>query len=627
VLRSLGGVFPADPFSREIGVSPGRTFRGKTEDWGLSGQVDWTLGDAITLTSITAYRDYKAEGPSDTDYSNVDILYRGGDGDSFRAFKTFSQEFRLQGSVFADRLDWLVGAYFADESLHVRDNLTFGTQYGAFAACRLVATVNPLGALRDPTRPGCLSPTGRGALTGAFGAAAPIILAGFDRLSTVNNVGDNDANYFQDSRNYAFFTHNIFKLSDALSLTLGARYTNEKKEFRANFNNTNTVCPTQQAFFSNFLTGGATPLPATLQPLIGGIVNLTCQGNSSAALNAITLNDERKEDEWTGTAILSWKPVDDLLMYASYSKGYKAGGFNLDRSALGSPVFAPGDKRNIGSRGAPFGTGNLQFDAEKVDAYEFGVKYGVRNMTFNAAIFRQEFKDFQLNTFNGSVFLVQNVNGCSDDLGTTDSDASPTTGSCNPDNVEPGVISQGFELEAAIYPHRDLQVTAGFTYADTKYRNNLVGRNTGSPLDPALFLLPGDNLSNAPEGVATASVTFTPDIGNSGLSALFYVDGRLSSDYNTGSDLFPEKEQDSFAVFNARIGIRGPDQRWGLELWAQNVFDVEYQQVAFNSPFQGANSVAQVQAFGAPSFAVANQLFSSFLAEPRMYGVTGRFRF
>ena len=627
VLQSLGAIFPGNPFGREIAITPGRTYRGETTDWGLSGQLDWTLGGSTTLTSITAYRNYKSEGPSDTDYNNVDILYRADDGNSFREFKTFSQELRLQGSAFDDRLDWLVGGYFADEDLHVRDNLRFGTQYGAFAACRLVATVNPLAALRDPSRPGCLSPTGRGALTGAFGAAAPIILAGFDRLSTVNNVGDNNANYFQKSRNWALFTHNIFKLSDALSLTVGLRYTNENKEFRANFNNTNTVCPTQQAFFSNFLAGGATPLPAALQPLIGGIVNLTCQGNSSSALNALNLADERDEDEWTGTGILSWKPVNDLMMYASYSKGYKAGGFNLDRSALGSPVFAPGDPRNFGGRGAPFGTTNLQFDAEKVDAYEFGVKYGRRGLVFNAAIFRQEFKDFQLNTFNGSVFLVQNINGCGTNLGNTDSDASGATGACAADEVEAGVISQGFELEAAVSPHRDLQVTAGFTYADTKYRNDLVGRNTGAPLDPALFLLPGDNLSNAPEGVATASLTWTPPIGGSGLSGLFYIDGRLSSDYNTGSDLFPEKEQDSFALVNARVGIRGADMRWALELWAQNLFDVNYQQVAFNAPFQGSNSRAQVQAFGAPSFATANQLFSSFLAEPRTYGVTGRFRF
>ena len=259
-------------------------------------------------------------------------------------------------------------------------------------------------------------------------------------------------------------------------------------------------------------------------------------------------------------------------------------------------------------------------------------------------MFRQTFSNFQLNTFNGSVFLVQNINGCSADLGfaavnaqnvPADQDPSNTSGACPSDQVGSGVISTGVEIEAAIYPARNLQITAGLTYADTHYRSDLVGRDTGTALDSALFLLPGDNLSNAPKYTATASATWTPDLGSSGMSLLLYADARLTSDYNTGSDLFPEKEQDSYALVNARLGLRGPDQRWSVEFWAQNLFDTNYQQVAFNAPFQGSNSVAHVTNFGAQTgpaaqqanFATANQLFASFLAEPRTFGITGRFRF
>jgi iron complex outermembrane receptor protein len=630
VLTSLGGILPSrgDPFNRQISVSPGRSFEGVTTDWGISGQLDWDLG-GVNLTSITAYRGYKSEAPGDVDYNNVDILYRPDDGDAFRRFRTFTQEVRLQGSAFGGFLDWLVGGYFASEDLHVRDNLTFGTQYGAFAACRLVATINPNPALRAPAAPGCLSPTGIATLGGAFGPAAPVFIAGLNRLSTVNNVGDNDANYFQDSRNWAIFTHNIFNITNRLSLTIGLRYTHERKEFSANFNNTNTACPVQQAFFSPFLPGGATPLPASLQPLAQGLVNLTCQGNSSSALNALNLSDRRTESEWTGTGVLSYKPTSSLLTYASFSHGYKAGGFNLDRSALGQPIFAPGDPRQFGGRGAGFNTANLQFDPETVNNYEIGLKWTRPRFSLNIAAFRESFSNFQLNTFNGSVFLVQNIAGCSALVGGSGADQDPSgaTGTCAPADVTHGVTSTGVELEMAFSPFRSLQFTAGLTYADTHYANDLVGRDTGTPLDPALFLLPGDNLSNAPKIVATTSMTWTPRLGNSGLTGLVYVDARLTSDYNTGSDLFPEKEQDSFALFNARLGIRGPGQRWAIELWAQNVFNQDYQQVAFNAPFQGSNSRAQVRAFGAPSFATANQLFASFLAEPRTFGVTGRFRF
>ncbi|HKR25072.1 MAG TPA: TonB-dependent receptor [Allosphingosinicella sp.] len=635
VLASLGGIIPSrgDPFNRQLALTPGTTYEGSTTDWGASVHIDWDLGGA-TMTSITAYRDYKSYQPSDTDYTNVDILRRNDDDNAFRDFRTITQELRFQGSAFDGLLDWLVGGYFANEDLHVRDNLLFGSQYGAFAACRLVATVNPNPILRNPANPGCLSTalvapgvTARASFGAGFGGAGPLMLGGLDRLSTVNNMGDNVSNYFQESTNWALFTHNIIHISDQFSLTLGFRYTREDKDFSANFNNTNTVCPVQQAVFSAFLPGGATPLPATLQPLAQGLVNLTCQGNSSSSLNALNLSDERDESEWTGTGVLSFKPNNRLLLYASYSRGYKAGGFNLDRSALGSPIFSPTDPRQSGGRGPGFNTANLQFDPETVNAYEIGFKWTHRNFLLNVAAFHQQFSNFQLNTFNGSVFLVQNINGCGASLGTADSDASNATGACPVGDVTSGVVSRGVEVEMAIFPARNLQFTAGFTYADTHYRSNLVGRDTGSPLDSALFLLPGDNLSNAPKYTATASVTWTPQIGNSGMSLLVYADTRLTGDYNTGSDLFPEKEQDAFALVNARLGLRGPQQRWSVELWAQNLLDQDYQQVAFNAPFQGSNSVAHVTNFGLPSFGTANQLFASFLAEPRTFGITGRFRF
>ncbi len=624
ILQSLGGVLPSagDPYNRRIANTLGRAYSNVTQDYGGSAQIDWNLGGA-SLTSITAYREYKAGGASDIDYGNVDIGYRADDGNAYRQFHTFTQEVRLQGSLFDDKLDWLVGGYYSKEDLVVVDNLKFGAQYGAFAACRVVATVNQAAALRNPANPGCLSAGGRATLAGqlpgtmpAFGPVTPLILAGIDRLSTLNNLGDNRAEYYQDSENYAFFTHNILKLTDRLSVTAGLRYTKESKDFRANFANNNTVCPAQQASLSPLL---ANPALAALQPLIGAIVTLTCTGNSTASLNALDLQDGLDEGEFTGTGVVSYKPVDDVMVYASYSRGYKAGGYNLDRSDLTANVFAPPTNASAA---------RLRFDPEKVNAYEAGVKYSSRQFTLNIAAFRSEFQNFQLNTFNGTNFVVQNVGSCADDLNGADQDASAATGACAGD-VRSGVRSQGVEIEAGLFPAPDLAVSVGYTLADTKLRRNLVGSETGEALDPALFLLPGSQLSNAPRNVVTTSFSYTPDLGSSGLSALFYVDGRLSSDYNTGSDLFVEKEQDGFVVVNARIGLRGPDRRWSLELWAQNLLDQNYQQVAFNAPFQGAGNIDQVLRFGLANntTAAANQVFSSFLAEPRTFGATLRTRF
>lgn len=69
-------------------------------------------------------------------------------------------------------------------------------------------------------------------------------------------------------------------------------------------------------------------------------------------------------------------------------------------------------------------------------------------------------------------------------------------------------------------------------------------------------------------------------------------------------------------MVNARIGFGSADQRWILELWAQNVTDEEYFQVAFDATLQG-NSTG----------AVPTSMIDAFLGAPRTYGATARFKF
>jgi len=614
VLRDLGQPMAAfnQGYGRRISVSPNRVFTGETKDYGFSGQIDYNLGGA-TLTSITAYREYRSGQASDTDYGEVDILYRAPSDDAYRQFHTFTQELRLRGEAFDGKLDWLIGGFYANEKLTVQDNLRFGNQYGRFANCRIVSG-GGLAFAYSPASQSCINPALRPTVTGALGAAGPAIVAGLDRLDTLNDRGSTIDRYFQNGTNWALFTHNIVNITDTINLTLGLRYTSDKKKFNARFGNDNTVCTANQAALAPLLTTAAA---ATA----GAVIGLSCQGNSTAELNGVAIRDQRSEDEFTGTAILSWKPIDDLLLYGSYARGYKAGGFNLDRSALKSPIatFA-----SVG--GAQALVRNLQFDPEMVDSYELGAKYSTGPFSLSLSAFRSDFSSFQLNTFNGTVFLVQNVNGCDNLVGgsNADTDLSNATGSCAPGDVSYGVRTQGFELESSLVPARNFRVAAGLTYASTKYRNDLIGTNTGAPLDQALRKLPGDNLSNAPELVATGSMTWTPEIGDSGLSGLFYIDTRMTSDYNTGSDLFPQKEQDGFALFNARVGLRGPDEAWSVELWGQNIFNKAYAQVAFNAPFQAGTTAAP---YLDPQYPGGRQIFSHFLAEPRTYGITVRGKF
>jgi iron complex outermembrane recepter protein len=621
--RALGGVIRDDTYSRRTSLTPGIGYESDVKDWGISGELTYNFGNA-NLTSITAYRDWSLVRGQDADFNSLDILHRRGDGSANQGFKTFTQELRLQGSAFDDRLDWLVGGYYANEKLTLQDNLQYGADYERYANCLLIAGVlpsalapSPTGCINVPVVQATIAGLGRLPVGDPRRASIPVLGAlianparpGFGSLAaaigqpaiTLNGNALNDQ-YTQKSRNFAVFTHNKFDIvPDKLSLTVGLRYTSERKDLRASFADNNVLCRSL----------GATPL--------AGFSTLPCVF-ASVPGGAFTPAPSRKtESEWTGTTVLSFKPTDELLTYASYSRGYKAGGFNLDRAGLARQVISP----TVVGAVLPTATlSALQFDPEIVKAFEIGAKYNGKGFDLNVALFRSNFDSFQLNTFNGLNFIVTNINACSTSLAGADADFSSATGACGT-KLKSGIVSKGVELEAYIRPARNLSVNLGLTYADTKYKSDLVGTN-GTPLTAALFQLPGQRLSNSSQYVATGALSWTPDIGGSGLTGLVYTDFRYQSDINTGSDLDREKQQDGVAIVNARVGVRGAEQRWGIEFWAQNVFNTQYQQVSFDAPLQGGGTLAAVQRGFATS---ANQLFGAFLAEPRTYGITVRGKF
>ena len=648
--RALGAIINDDTFKRETALTPGRGYRSDVEDYGASIETIYDFGGA-ELTSITAYRYNKYTRGQDADFNNLDILYRDDDGGAFNRFRTFTQELRLQGEAMDGKLDWLVGGYFAKENLRLKDNLTFGGDYANYANC--LSALNFAGltgqpGLVSPNSDTCFNPVVASGIRDAiftaylaagdpvtqaalqqqafalsafarlgvhplspvnFGAA-PFIDSGYSNIALALNPAAGlqtldvtvDDNYNQRSTNWAIFTHNIFEITDKLDLTVGLRYTRERKKLSVDLNDDSNLC----SFFSAAV--------ASLQTL-PCVVPATPGGNLSA-------KDKNTEVKLSGTVVLGFKPTDDILTYASYSRGYKAGGFNLDRTPL---------IRSNGN-GAILPTTNLdalKFDPETNNAYELGLKYDGRMVDVNVAVFRQDFKAFQLNQFNGIAFEVENINSCSElDVDGGDTDASPLTGSCV-GKKRAGVRSQGVEFELFSRPVRHVNVNFGATYVDTKYRHNIVGAD-GEAVSPQLFQLPGRRISNSNQLTLTGSFTWTPPIGDSGMTGLVYFDGRHSSKYNTGSDLDIEKIQKSYEVFNGRIGIRGPDEAWAVELWAQNLFNKDYIQVAFDVPLQGSNgSLATNTARGVDEglYPFANQLFGAFLAEPRTYGVTVRGKF
>jgi iron complex outermembrane receptor protein len=82
------------------------------EGYGFSGNVDWTLNDNLSLQSITAYREYETHWTNDDDLSPMAHGFSRNDVD----FWSFSQEVRLNGSLFDDLVEFTLGGFYMDQA-------------------------------------------------------------------------------------------------------------------------------------------------------------------------------------------------------------------------------------------------------------------------------------------------------------------------------------------------------------------------------------------------------------------------------------------------------------------------------------------------------------------------------
>ncbi|KAB8318368.1 TonB-dependent receptor [Tolypothrix campylonemoides VB511288] len=561
-----GVVRTADPFDR-VAYSNRGTGQ-DIKDKGVQGEVNWQVPflESATLTSITARREWRSINGLDFDFSSADILYRNADEDeSLTAFDTFSQEFRLTGT--SGSVDWMVGAFYSDEDLERNETYRIGSAYEPYLSVALLSIVNPaLGA--SPTAPLFLSQaSGR-----PFGTA----FAGF---------GANDR-YEQNARSAALFTNNTWRATDALDLTLGLRYTREKKELDSRYSNPNgspgcaSILANPAGVVAALVARGLTVAQASAAAPT--IVGFSCLPWANPLHNGRVTRQERDEKEWSGTVKAAYRWSDSVMTYVSAARGYKAGGFNLDRVQSNTGLSSGGS--------GILPVNDTSFPGEFVDSYELGAKttWMDGNLLVNATLFHQTYEDFQLNSFLGTSFVVRSI---------------------------PEVVSQGVDTEVLWQPTRGLTFQGGLMYADTRYGDERPGGDFIAPTG-ALYKLPGSQVSFAPYWSGSAAVTYEWDFG-ANLEGRFNLAAKYMSDYNTGSDLDPEKEQDAYTVLNARFVIGARNQRWSAELWAQNLTDEEYVQVGFDAPLQNVSPVP-----GNPF-----NSFNAFLGAPRTYGVTLRFSY
>lgn len=586
LLNSLGGgnaIAPAghaNPWAR-VSYSNRDTTQ-KINDSGVQAEVNVNfdaLGGA-TLSSVTASRDWDAINGRDYDFSTADMIYMSPQKDeSYSQFKTFSQELRLAGS--SARFDWLLGGFYSDETIHRNESYRLGAAYEPYLSIGLLSMINPaLASL----------PNAATFMADATGKPYGTVFAGLGALD----------HYRQKAKSSALFTNNTWHATEGFDITMGLRYTRETKELRSSYSNPNGspgcasyfgpsgVSPAAIGRIAAALTARGVPfasLPAAnQQALISNIVGYSCLPWANVMHNGRSTDQSRSENAWSGTLKLAYRWNPHAMTYLSYARGYKAGGFNLDRVQTSNGLSSGGT--------GIVPVNDTSFPGEFVNSWELGAKttWAGGNLLLNAALFHQTYSDFQLNSFLGTSFVVRSI---------------------------PEVVSKGLDAELLWQPKTvpGLMLQTGLMVSDTRYGNTIPGADFVFP--GALYKLPGARMSFAPKFSGSASLTYEWDIGST-LEGRFNIGGKYMSNYNTGSDLDTEKMQAAFAVFNARIGIGRRDQRWQLELWGSNIFNRNYVQVGFDGP---------LQALGTPEPGNPKNTYDGFLGAPRMVGATLRLRF
>ncbi len=341
-----------------------------------------------------------------------------------------------------------------------------------------------------------------------------------------------------DTKSYAAFADVSVKLSDQFSVSLGGRYTSDKRE--------GTVFRADYLGLRSPLFGRPAALPFRIR------TNYT---------------NDRTDKKFTPRVSVSYKPVEDVNLYASWSRGYKSGGFD----PRGDAIFTPGTVNG--------------YKPETVTAYEAGMKGAFLNRTLflNVAGFYSDYKDQQVTTqFLSGTTVVSSV-----------------------DNVGKSRI-YGWELEARIVPSRDFQVQASVGYTNAKFKEFLT-------LDPATLTIRdfADQrvFQNTPKYTANVSATWGHDVDGIGR---FTITPALSfrDSYSLFEVANPVLDQKAYQLVDLSIVWTSPDKMFSISGHGRNLFDRKYRVGGYNFPG-----------------ALTGNSIIGFYGPPRTFTVTGEVRF
>ena len=524
----------------------------ENEDRGLSLELNRTLPNGMLLSSISGFRKFDTFDSIDGDFTSAPVFTRTSEASQ----QSFSQEFLLSGEWGDNGGNFIAGAYYFEQDL---DSIVSTYAEAAFNSYVLL-TQPDLAALIAGAEQVV-------AAANLAGVPLPPVAAPF----TSSTFARND--FKQDHSGYAVFAQFDVPLGEKLMLTLGGRYTDESKDVDGAFTQSAPSTPpdlvaiqtalflASQGDFSQL--GALTPI---LEPNSSwGSYTLTELAPRAPVIASLD------EDQTTGTAKVSFYPTDGIMVYASYTTGFKAGGTNTARI---DPVFDP------------------IFGPETSESIELGFKGELGIFDIRATLFQSDFDDFQANSFTGTGFNLQNA-------GKLD--------------------TKGFEIEATFNIGDTFNVDAFYARNEGTYKEF----DAGTCWDTAVFhnLLasdpgdanPDDDLESCsrsgatlpynPEDRAFVGMTKTFPVGNNDL--YFRAEYTYTSEQYTDGDLDPYTLQDDLNLLNLRMGVTIDAWNADLTVWGRNVTDERWYSGSFDAPIQLGR-------------------MNSYPSEPMTWGVTFR---
>lgn len=316
----------------------------------------------------------------------------------------------------------------------------------------------------------------------------------------------------QTTKSYAVFGQARLKLGERFSLTAGGRYTSERKNIVSN-----------QAF--DFRPAGFSPAPGVIVPgFLSPIVT--------------NLPGRLKFTKFTPKFGAEYKPSDDVLIFASYAKGFRSGGFNgrLIVPATSIPTYEP----------------------DTNDAYEIGFKADAldRKLRFNATAFYQKYKGIQ-QTISVPVTQFQVANAGNADL-------------------------YGFEAELSAAPTPALRLNASVGYSNSEFVDVPASAEQSGRIN-------GNSLPFSPRWTASIGGEYRIDISER-FKAIPRIDYRYQSrTYFTALNL-PLEQQGGYGLLSARLTLAEASDRYSVAVYGENLTDKEY--YTFGQNALGAQGVA-----------------------------------